>query len=142
MNSIANKIDGLRILVQDKIDILVITETKLDSTFTSSQFLINGFHMPYRFDRNRNGGGILIYISEELASKQLFKHTFDNAIEGIFIEVNLRKCKWLIFGTYHPPSQSDEFYFENVSNALDIYTQSYDKFLLIGDFNAEDSETC
>ena len=142
MNSIANKIDDLRIIVQNKIDILVITETKLDKSFTSSQFLIDGFNKPYRFDRNRNGGGVLIYISKDIASKQLYKHLFSDDIEGIFIEINLRKCKWLIFGTYHPPSQSDAYYFENISCDLDIYTKFYDKFLLIGDFNAEDSETC
>ena len=29
-----------------------------------------------------------------------------------------------------------------MSESLDIYNQSYDKFLLIGDFNAEDTEPC
>ena len=57
-----------------------------------------------------------------------------------FIEVNLRKTKWLICGTYHPPSQSDQFYFDNLGNALDIYNEIYNKFLLIGDFNAQDTE--
>ena len=56
------------------------------------------------------------------------------------MEINLRKVKWLLFGSYHPSSQSDNYYFENVTNALDLYCQTYDKFLLIGDFNAEDSE--
>ena len=48
----------------------------------------------------------------------------------------------MLFGSYHPPSQSDNYYFDNVTNALDLYCQTYDKFLLIGDFNAEDSEPC
>ena len=142
MNSLANKINDLKTLVENKIDILVITETKLDSSFSSSEFLIDGFHRPYRIDRNRHGGGVLVYVSTGLLSKQFHKHTFSDDIEGIFIEINLRKCKWLIFGTYHPPNQPDAYYFENISCALDIYTQYYDKFLLIGDFNANDSENC
>ena len=40
------------------------------------------------------------------------------------------------------PSQSDSYYFNCIGNSLDIYNQFYDKFLLIGDFNAQDSETC
>ena len=129
-------------LVQNKIDILVITETKLDDSFPVSQFLIDGFHTPYRFDRKRGAGGVMIYVSKDITSKQLYKHSFADDIEGIFIEINLRKCKWLLFGTYHPPSQPDSYYFENVSSALDIYTKFYNKILLIGDFNAEDSEPC
>ena len=142
INSISGKFDQLKILVQGKLDVLVITETKLDSSFPKGQFLIEGFSEPYRFDRNRHGGGILIYVREDISSKELKKYTFPGDIEGIFVEINLRKVKWLLFGSYHPPSQSDNYYFDNVTNALDLYCQTYDKLLLIGDFNAEDSEPC
>ena len=81
-------------------------------------------------------------MREDIPSKELKKHFFPDDIEGIFIEINLRKTKWLMFGSYHPPSQSDSYYFNCIGNSLDIYNQFYDKFLLIGDFNAEDSETC
>ena len=73
---------------------------------------------------------------------QLFKHNFPSDIEGIFVEINLRKTKWLLFGTYHPPSQTDNYYFESITRALDIYGELYSKLLLVGDFNAEDSESC
>ena len=92
------------------IDILILVETKIDSTFTNSQFLIDGYTQPYRADRNRHGGGILIYVREDIPSKKLSKHTFPNDIEGIFVEINLRKTKILLFGSYHPPSQSDNYY--------------------------------
>ena len=61
-------------------------------------------------------------------------------IEGIFVEINFRKSKWLLLGTHHPPSQDDKFYFNNLGYALDIYTQNYDKIILVGDFNAEVGE--
>ena len=38
------------------------TETKLDDVFPLSVFHIDHFSTPYRLDRNRNGGGIIIYI--------------------------------------------------------------------------------
>ena len=53
-----------------------------------------------------------------------------------FVEMNFRKCKWFLSGTYHPPSQSDQYFFENVDKALDMYNY-YDKILLSGDFKAE-----
>ena len=142
INSISKKFDQLKTIIQGHIDILIIVETKLDATFPINQFLLDGFSKPFRLDRNRNGGGILIYVREDIPTKQLFKHNFPSDIEGIFVEINLRKTKWLLFGTYHPPSQTDNYYFESITRALDIYGELYSKLLLVGDFNAEDSESC
>ena len=114
INSLPAKFDQLKFLLQDKIDILVLTETKLDASFPSNQFLIDGFSQPYRHDRNRNGGGVMIYIREGIPSKVLTQHNFPDDIEGIYLEINLRKTKWLLLGTYHPPSQNDTYYFENI----------------------------
>ena len=91
INSISGKFDQLKILVQGKLDVLVITETKLDSSFPKGQFLIEGFSEPYRFDRNRHGGGILIYVREDIPSKELKKYTFPGDIEGIFVEKSKSK---------------------------------------------------
>ena len=141
INSISNKFDQLKNLVVENLDILIITETKLDSTFPTSQFLINGFCKPFRRDRNRDGGGVLIYVREDIPSKQV-KISLASDIESIFVELNFRKTKWLLFGCYHPPSQNDEYFFGQLSNYLDQLSHSYEKYMLIGDFNAEDSEPC
>ena len=42
INSISNKFDQLKLFVQGKVDILIVTETKLGSTFPTSQFVIEG----------------------------------------------------------------------------------------------------
>ena len=59
--------------------------------------------------------------------------------EGLFIEPNFRKAKWLLFGKYHPPTQSYSYYFNNLDKAIDLYSY-YDKKLLVGDFNTEVSD--
>ena len=142
INSISNKFDALKVVITGNIDILVVTETKLDASFEISQFCIVGFNEPYRLDRNRNGGGILIYVRQDIPTRLLKLHTFPYDIEGIFIEINLRKTKWILYGTYHPPGQDDRYYFGHLGKALDIYSDKYDKFLLAGDFNAEEGESC
>ena len=121
-------------------DILVITETKLDETYPNFQFYIEGYSLPFRLDRNRNGGGLMIYVREDIPSKLLKKHNFQYDIEGLFIELNFRKSKWLLGGFYHPPSQSDQYFFNSLDKALDLYC-NYEKILLSGDFNAELGET-
>ena len=56
INSIPNKFDQLKLFVQGKVDILIVTETKLHSIFPTSQFMIDGNSEQYRFDTNRNDG--------------------------------------------------------------------------------------
>ena len=140
VNFFAVKIDSIRTIVSGNIDIMVFSETKIDASYPTTQLKIDGFKKPYRLDRNAFGGGILIYVRQDIPSNQLKNHNFADNIEGIFIEINLRKSKWLIFGTYHPPTQNNKFYFDNIGRALDFYTQKYDKILLAGDFNAEENE--
>ena len=142
INSLSNKFYNLKLITQGKINIFVITETKTDSAFPLNQFATQGYLKPYRFDRNRNGGGAFIYVREDIPSRELKIHNTPEDIESIFIEINLIKTRWLFCGCYHPPSQSDQYFFENIRKALDRCSKHYDKFMLVGDFNAEESEPC
>ena len=81
----------------------------------------------------------MISIHDDIPSRVLAKHVFPDDIEGFLIELNFRKTKWLLLGTYHPPTQSDSYYFNNLDRALDFYSD-YDKKLLVGDFNTEVSD--
>ena len=54
INSIRNKLDALACVIQENIDILVVTETKLDDTFTKARIKIDGYCEPFRLDRNAN----------------------------------------------------------------------------------------
>ena len=49
----------------------------------------------------------MIFIRDIISSKILEKHIFPNDVESIFVEFNFTNCKWLLYGTYHLPSQSD-----------------------------------
>ena len=74
INSISNKLYQIKLFAQGKVDILIVTETKLDPTFPTSQFVIDDYSEPYRFDGNINGGGVLIYIREDKLTKLLADH--------------------------------------------------------------------
>ena len=74
INSISNKFHQIKLFVEGKVDILIFTENKLDSTFPTSQFTIDGYNEAYRFERNRNRGGVLTYIQEDITSKLLADH--------------------------------------------------------------------
>ena len=44
------------------IDILMVSETKLDESFLVNQFIIKGFGVSYWIDRNANGGRIALFV--------------------------------------------------------------------------------
>ena len=132
-NSSPDKFDEVKVLVNEMLDILITTKTKLDDTFPVLPFHVDGFSKTYHLDRNRNRGGVIIYVREDIPSKILIKHVLPTDIEVLFIELNFRKCKWLLHGIYHPPSQSDQYFFDRLDNALDVYS-NYENILLVGDF--------
>ena len=69
VNSLRNKFELLKEQIQDNIDILMIYETKIDASFPIGQFFLNGYSTPFRLDRNAYGGGILLYVREDIPSK-------------------------------------------------------------------------
>ena len=90
-----NYIEDIRIAIADFVDILVITDSKLDQSFPEPQFFVNRFPKPFRRDRNRHGRRLLMYIKEEISQKELSLNLPSN-IEIIIIELNINMIKWLV----------------------------------------------
>ena len=82
INSLRNKFELLSHQIKNNIDILMISERKLDESFPTSQFFINDFSSPHRLDRNCKGGGIILYSREDIPSKLLL--TKKNLAEAFF----------------------------------------------------------
>ena len=103
--------------------------------------IIDGFSPPYRLDRNADGGGIMLYVREDIPSKLLSNNDIDSEIENIFVEINLRSKKWLICGTYNPKTSYIKNHLQLLSQSLNQYFLKYDNIIALGDFNAEMSNT-
>ena len=69
----------------------MVSETKLDNSFPVSQFLIDGYTPPFRLDCDNNGGGIMLFVREDIPCKLL--STENHPMEGFHVEINLRKTK-------------------------------------------------
>ena len=140
INSIRNKFHNLVDMLEQNIDIICLAETKLDSSFPNSNFLIPGYNSPYRLDVNSKSGGLLIYINETIPNKELTEFAIPNDLQIIPIEINLRKSKWLIIPIYKPPCTSGisgTYFIEYMNRIIDYYSQKYDNILTMGDFNME-----
>ena len=60
INSLRNKFDMLTNSFTEYIDILMISETKLDDLFPHALYHLKDFSNPHRLDRNSHGGGIFV----------------------------------------------------------------------------------
>ena len=93
INSVRNKFEQFSHMMKGMLDIIVIAETKLDSSFPSNQFTISGFKSPIRLDISSNSGGILVYIKEDILFKKIEDRDIPRDIQIIPIEINIRKQK-------------------------------------------------
>ena len=111
----------------------MIVESKLDDSFAHGQFLIDGFHTSFRFDHNKNGGEILLYVRKDIPAK-ILSHDFPSA-ESFFVEIILHKKKWLIHCSYNPNKNNIKNHLEIISKALDAFSTKYENIILLGGFN-------
>ena len=56
------------------------------------------------------------------------------------IEINLHNIKWLLIGIYRPPSQSKDFFLEEMRKNFEKFCTKYENFLMIGDFNLSEDD--
>ena len=115
------------------VDVLVISETKLDDSFPAGQFKIPGFASPFRLDRNQNGGGIIVFVREDIPVKYLSSE--NKPIEAFFFELNFRKRKWLVCCSYNPNRNNIFNHLEALRKSLDLYSAHYENIVLLGDFD-------
>ena len=140
VNAINNKLEQLKYIIKNDIDPLIVNETKLNLSFPSGQFSIDRFAKPFHRDRNKNGGGVMIFVTDDIPSKEIKVNFLPSDVVYLFIELNIRKAKWLVPGGYHPPSRNNDYYFCNLSKTLDSLNSDYENVLLVGHFNLEDHE--
>ena len=100
INSIRNKFDLLINIIKNETDIFMVSETKINNSFSISQFTMTGHSNPFKLDPTSHGGGILLFVREDIPCK-IIKTNCDADFEGIFVEINLRKNGYFAVLTIH-----------------------------------------
>ena len=80
----------------------------------------------------------MTYIREDIPTK--FLSVDDNPIEGLHIEINLPRKKWLLSCSSNPNKSNIGNYLESLSRNLDLYTSKYNNIIVLGDTNVEVEE--
>ena len=88
-------------------DLMLITETKLDSSIFSSELLPKGYVGEFRMDRNLNGGGVTILTKYSyIITDRVLQITPQNETELVWATITLKGHSKLVVGSfYRPPNK-------------------------------------
>ena len=140
LNSVRNKFTDFQEIINGNVDVVSIAKTKIDASFRSAQFVLEGYHSPDRFDISSRSGGILVHVKSSIPSRRLSFENLCDSIQGVPFEINLRKEKWLVISIYRPPSQNREYFLNNLTAIIDFFADTYDNYLIMADFIIEQSD--
>ena len=132
VRSLLPKIEQLKIFTKSNNPaVLALCETWLDDSITPNEINIPGYNLE-RNDRNRQGGGVCLFIRDNL-SYNIRKDLMNENIEAIWIDILLPKTRPILIGSiYRPPKQMDFLdNFENVMKDIDSSLETY----IFGDIN-------
>ena len=132
INSMRYKFYEIKPLLAEKIvDILFITETKLDPSFRDELFQVEGYRLERR-DRSEFGGGVAAFVRTDIPARRR-KDLEMHQTESIFYEVNIHEIKWAFLCIYRPPSQSNDIFSQELFKCLDKCSTLYDNHIRFGD---------
>lgn len=133
--SLLPKMDELRLVcLSEQPDVVCIVETWLDVNILDSEILIANYSV-VRSDRNRHGGGIVMYIRDCLHCDVYNVDT--QGLELAIVTVTSNSFRICIGLWYRPPC-SPVFVLDSLFSVLESLDPSYfSNFVLIGDFNID-----
>ena len=122
-----------------RFDILLITELRIDATFSNSQFNVEGFRV-YRIDRNAHGGGMMIFIRNDICFHVITRFNIDMSsfcTEPMVLKVKMIKSWFAIVGIYRPPNIPKSKWKLEVSTIFEAAKTISNDTIFLGDLNCD-----
>ena len=124
------KLDIQALLVAEYLDVLAVTETFLGDEILDSE-LVGGDYTIFRRDRNRHGGGVMLYVKNSISA--IRRTDLETNCEVLWVELSTAPSKMLLGTFYRPPSSTHE-YLTKLEMSLASIPESR-TVVLCGDFN-------
>ena len=75
----------------------------------------------------------MLFVWEDIPAKLIASET--PPVEDLYLEIELRKHKWLISYSYNPNKSMMSQNMDAVAKSMDLYSLTYENFIFLGDFN-------
>ena len=139
VNSLLAHIDELKIFTSaNALDVLIINETRLDSTIDNQEVNITGYEI-IRNDRKingRKGGGVCIYVRCNI--NYILRDDLEiEKLESLVIQVNKPRSKPILISTWYRPPDTPTAIFDNFEELIAKMDSTGHEIFLLGDFNVD-----
>ena len=137
INSFRNKfLEIYEILYNEYVDILGLSETKLDGSFSSAQYNVPDYTM-HRNDRNARGGGLMLYVKSSVPHRLRRDISCDanSAVESMVVEIKLKCEKIFIILIYKPPNVNNDTFITQLGLMIDQCYVECKSVFIMGDVN-------
>ena len=125
--------DVKRMLQVSSASVLALSETWLDSSISDNEIAIAGYSI-VRKDRDRHGGGVLMYIKENLAFN-VRTDLYEEGMESVWVELLLPKSRGILVNSVYR-SPRDNLFVEKLRGSLSRLDLGKEIYIL-GDFNID-----
>ena len=142
--SLYPKLDQLKIILHDKVlDILFISETWLNDTFSDMELHIPGYNFMREDRSSRRGGGLCAYVSDKYIVDKISllpentpdTEPHDSGLETLWLKLKLTNTKPIyLCGLYRPPDTSQNDCLRDLESQLDGFPLG-SEIIILGDFN-------
>ena len=78
----------------------------------------------------------------DLPPRLLTEYKPPENVECLFVEINIRKKKWLLCCSYNPHKNNISNHLHHLNKGLDVYLKHYDNLLILGDLNSDLKDGC
>ena len=136
VRSLYRNIDEIRHFLHDNnIHILALNETLLDDSINDNELLVQNYDL-LRNDRNRNGGGVAIYVHNSISYEVINSAELDS-LELLLIKIRPKSSSpFLFMSWYRPPDSRIELmdYYERALAFVDTFRLDV---IVMGDVNCD-----
>ena len=120
-----------------KIDVFSINETWLDNTVSDGEIAIQDFQV-FRADRDRRGGGTLLYVRDSLKVKHRKDLTPENKeLEVCWIEIKPSSGSVILVCSLYRPPSANEAYYDSMLDNITMAQSQNKEIIILGDLNID-----
>jgi hypothetical protein len=94
-----SKLHAIQTSLSNVYDIITLSETHLHAGISDDVFKLKGYQDIIRKDRPTKGGGVAIYLKENISYRRIFKYE-RNSLEAIWLQINTIEGKVLVCCCY------------------------------------------
>jgi len=112
--SLVNKVDEFQVtLTHHTVDIGVVSETWMSDSLPSSAIGLDGFNLYSRHRTNRRGGGVAVYVKDQIPSRQLTEYAVPENVEAVWVWTRPHRLPRplsaiVVCGIYSPPASPNQ----------------------------------